>query len=84
MFIHEVTALVPVLMDCHYAFAVYTTQRTQQRWPLVLAAQTQTDMKDWVTVFEAERGTVRVKLRGLLVTPPVVSVLLCCSVEPVV
>ncbi|XP_040048008.2 tectonin beta-propeller repeat-containing protein 1 [Gasterosteus aculeatus] len=50
VFIHEVTALVPVLMDCHYAFAVYTTQRTQQRWPLVLAAQTQTDMKDWLSL----------------------------------
>lgn len=48
--IHEVTALVPVVMDCHYAFAVYTTQRTKQRWPLILAAQTEKDMNDWVTV----------------------------------
>uniref|UniRef100_A0A8C3ARJ0 Tectonin beta-propeller repeat-containing protein 1 n=1 Tax=Cyclopterus lumpus TaxID=8103 RepID=A0A8C3ARJ0_CYCLU len=48
VFIHEVTALVPVVMDCHYAFAVYTTQRTKQRWPLVLAAQTEKDMNDWL------------------------------------
>lgn len=49
MFINEVTALVPVLRDGHYAFAVYTVQRTKQRWPLVLAAQTEKDMNDWVT-----------------------------------
>ncbi|XP_031727989.1 tectonin beta-propeller repeat-containing protein 1 isoform X2 [Anarrhichthys ocellatus] len=48
VFVHEVTALVPVFMDCHYAFAVYTTQRTKQRWPLVLAAQTEKDMNDWL------------------------------------
>ncbi|XP_032392305.1 tectonin beta-propeller repeat-containing protein 1 [Etheostoma spectabile] len=48
VFINEVTALVPVLRDCHYAFAVYTTQRTKQRWPLVLAAQTEQDMNDWL------------------------------------
>uniref|UniRef100_A0A3B4TWI6 Tectonin beta-propeller repeat-containing protein 1 n=1 Tax=Seriola dumerili TaxID=41447 RepID=A0A3B4TWI6_SERDU len=49
VFINDVTALVPVLRDCHYAFAVYTAQRTKQRWPLVLAAQTEKDMNDWVT-----------------------------------
>lgn len=48
VFINEVTALVPVLRDCHYAFAVYTAQRTKQRWPLVLAAQTEKDMDDWL------------------------------------
>lgn len=49
IFISEVTVLVPVLRDCPHAFAVYTAQRTRQRWPLVLAAQTQKDMDDWVT-----------------------------------
>lgn len=49
VFINEVTALVPVLRDCHYAFAVYTAERTKQRWPLVLAAQSEKDMSDWVT-----------------------------------
>lgn len=48
MFINEVTALVPVLRHGHYAFAVYTAERTKQRWPLVLAAQTEKDMNDWV------------------------------------
>lgn len=55
VFINEVTALVPVLRDCHYAFAVYTAQRTKQRWPLVLAAQTEKDMNDWVTVAQKIR-----------------------------
>lgn len=49
MFINEVTALVPVLRDGLYAFAMYTAQRTRQRWPLVLAAATEKDMNDWVT-----------------------------------
>lgn len=48
VFISEVTALVPVLRDCHYAFAVYTAERTKQRWPLVLAAQSERDMIDWL------------------------------------
>ncbi|XP_075994938.1 tectonin beta-propeller repeat-containing protein 1 isoform X2 [Genypterus blacodes] len=48
VFVSEVTALVPVLRDCPHAFAVYTAQRTRQRWPLVLAAQTQKDMDDWL------------------------------------
>ncbi|KAJ4932313.1 hypothetical protein JOQ06_010737 [Pogonophryne albipinna] len=48
--INEVTALVPVLRDCHHAFAVYTTQRTKQRGPLVLAAHTEKDMNDWLSL----------------------------------
>ncbi|XP_068192159.1 tectonin beta-propeller repeat-containing protein 1 isoform X1 [Antennarius striatus] len=50
VFIHEVTALVPVLRDGLYAFAVYTAQRTRQRWPLVLAAQSEKDMNDWLSL----------------------------------
>ncbi|KAM9780644.1 tectonin beta-propeller repeat-containing protein 1 [Neosynchiropus ocellatus] len=50
VFINEVTALVPVLRDCHYAFAVYTAQRTKARSPLVLAAQTEQDLNDWLTL----------------------------------
>lgn len=48
--IHEVTALVPLLRDDYFAFALYTADRTKQRWPLVLAAQTEKDMNDWVTL----------------------------------
>lgn len=50
VFINEITALVPVLRDCYYAFAVYTAQKTKQRWPLVLAAQTEKDMNDWLSL----------------------------------
>uniref|UniRef100_A0A3B5AZT0 Tectonin beta-propeller repeat-containing protein 1 n=1 Tax=Stegastes partitus TaxID=144197 RepID=A0A3B5AZT0_9TELE len=50
VFINEVTVLVPVLRDCHYAFAVYTAERTKQRWPLVLAAPTEQDMDDWLSL----------------------------------
>ncbi|CAL1588434.1 unnamed protein product [Knipowitschia caucasica] len=48
--ISEITALVPVIRDCYYAFAVYTAQRTKQRWPLVLAAQTEKDLMDWLSL----------------------------------
>uniref|UniRef100_A0A3Q2NRW5 Tectonin beta-propeller repeat-containing protein 1 n=1 Tax=Fundulus heteroclitus TaxID=8078 RepID=A0A3Q2NRW5_FUNHE len=48
VFINEVTALVPVLHDCHYTFAVYTAERTKQRWPLVLAAPSEKEMNDWL------------------------------------
>ncbi|XP_063761048.1 tectonin beta-propeller repeat-containing protein 1 isoform X2 [Eleginops maclovinus] len=48
--INEVTALIPVLRDCHHAFAVYTAQRTKQRGPLVLAAPTDKDMNDWLSL----------------------------------
>nr|XP_061830301.1 tectonin beta-propeller repeat-containing protein 1-like isoform X3 [Nerophis lumbriciformis] len=50
VFINEVTALVPVIRDCHYAFAVYTGQRSRQRCPLLLAALTEQDMNDWLTL----------------------------------
>ncbi|KAM9745169.1 tectonin beta-propeller repeat-containing protein 1 [Menidia menidia] len=48
VYINEVTVLEPVLRDCPYAFAVYTAERTKQRWPLVLAAQTEQDMNEWL------------------------------------
>ncbi|XP_054891792.1 tectonin beta-propeller repeat-containing protein 1 [Poeciliopsis prolifica] len=48
VFINEVTALVPVLQDCHFTFAVYTAERTKQRWPLILAAPSEKDMNEWL------------------------------------
>ena len=48
VFVSEVTAMVPVLGDCHHAFSVYTAQRTRRRGPLLLAAPTDQDMTDWV------------------------------------
>lgn len=50
VFVNEVTALVPLLRDGHFAFAVYTPERTKQRWPLILAAHSEQDVNDWVTV----------------------------------
>lgn len=49
VFVNEVTALVPLLRDGHFAFGVYTPDRTRQRWPLILAAHAEQDVNDWVT-----------------------------------
>ncbi|XP_061160008.1 tectonin beta-propeller repeat-containing protein 1 isoform X1 [Syngnathus typhle] len=65
IFINEITALVPVARDCHYAFAVYTGYRTRQRSPLVLAAQTEKDMNDWLSLL----SDVCCECRGIA-TPP--------------
>lgn len=43
------TALVPVLNEAKHAFALYTPDRTRQRWPVRLAAATEQDMNDWVS-----------------------------------
>uniref|UniRef100_A0A8C8C3E7 Tectonin beta-propeller repeat-containing protein 1 n=1 Tax=Oncorhynchus tshawytscha TaxID=74940 RepID=A0A8C8C3E7_ONCTS len=40
-FINEVTILVPVLNDSKHTFAIYTAERTKQRWPIRLAAATE-------------------------------------------
>ncbi|KAM9471956.1 tectonin beta-propeller repeat-containing protein 1 isoform 1-T3 [Salvelinus alpinus] len=51
VFISDVTVLVPVLKEnSHHAFAVYTSDSTKQRWPLILAAQTEKDMADWLSL----------------------------------
>lgn len=48
-FINEVTILVPVLSsDSKHTFAIYTPERTKQRWPIRLAAATELEMHDWV------------------------------------
>jgi len=48
VFINEVTILVPVLNDSKHTFAIYTAERTKQRWPIRLAAATELEMYDWV------------------------------------
>ncbi|XP_061604739.1 tectonin beta-propeller repeat-containing protein 1 [Phyllopteryx taeniolatus] len=63
--INEVTALVPVLRDCHYAFAAYTAHRTRLRSPLVLAAQTEKDMNDWLRLL----SDVCCNCRGITALP---------------
>lgn len=49
VFLNEVTALVPVLSEAKHSFALYTPERTRQRWPVRLAAATEQDMSDWVS-----------------------------------
>lgn len=49
VFLNEVTALVPVFNEAKHSFALYTPERTRQRWPVRLAAATEQDMSDWVS-----------------------------------
>ncbi|XP_046888436.1 tectonin beta-propeller repeat-containing protein 1 [Hypomesus transpacificus] len=49
-FINEVTILVPVLNDAKHTFAIYTAERTKQRWPIRLAAATELEMHDWLAL----------------------------------
>ncbi|ROL48460.1 Tectonin beta-propeller repeat-containing protein 1 [Anabarilius grahami] len=50
VFINEVTILVPVLNDSKHTFAIYTAERTKQRWPIRLAAATELEMHDWLAL----------------------------------
>ncbi|XP_077057240.1 tectonin beta-propeller repeat-containing protein 1 isoform X2 [Siphateles boraxobius] len=50
VFINEVTILVPVLNDSKHTFAIYTAERTKQRWPIRLAATTELEMYDWLAL----------------------------------
>ncbi|XP_074201782.1 tectonin beta-propeller repeat-containing protein 1 isoform X1 [Camelus bactrianus] len=50
VFLNEVTALVPMLHEAKHSFALYTPERTQQRWPVRLAAATEQDMSDWLAL----------------------------------
>ncbi|XP_047465062.1 tectonin beta-propeller repeat-containing protein 1 [Mugil cephalus] len=49
-FINEVTILVPVLNDSKHTFAIYTPERTKQRWPIRVAAATELEMHDWLAL----------------------------------
>uniref|UniRef100_A0A7N9AXA1 Tectonin beta-propeller repeat-containing protein 1 n=1 Tax=Mastacembelus armatus TaxID=205130 RepID=A0A7N9AXA1_9TELE len=49
-FVNEVTILVPVLNDSKHTFAIYTAERTKQRWPIRLAAATELEMHDWLAL----------------------------------
>ncbi|KAE8284422.1 Tectonin beta-propeller repeat-containing protein 1 [Larimichthys crocea] len=49
-FVNEVTILVPVLSDSKHTFAIYTPERTKQRWPIRLAAATELEMHDWLAL----------------------------------
>ncbi|XP_060883536.1 tectonin beta-propeller repeat-containing protein 1 isoform X4 [Labrus mixtus] len=49
-FINEVTILVPVLNDYKHTFAIYTPERTKQRWPIRVSAATELEMHDWLAL----------------------------------
>ncbi|XP_075890776.1 tectonin beta-propeller repeat-containing protein 1 [Nelusetta ayraudi] len=49
-FVNEITILVPVLSDSKHTFAIYTPERTKQRWPIRLAAATELEMHDWLAL----------------------------------
>ncbi|KAG9264374.1 tectonin beta-propeller repeat-containing protein 1-like [Astyanax mexicanus] len=48
--IREVTALVPVLWESLFALAVYTAERTRQRWPILLATESHHDLENWLSL----------------------------------
>ncbi|XP_075421580.1 tectonin beta-propeller repeat-containing protein 1 isoform X4 [Ascaphus truei] len=50
MFLNEVTILVPVLNDAKHSFAIFTPEKTKQRWPVRLAAATEQEMHDWLVL----------------------------------
>ncbi|XP_053412667.1 tectonin beta-propeller repeat-containing protein 1 isoform X4 [Nycticebus coucang] len=50
VFLNEVTVLVPVLSEGKHSFALYTPERTRQRWPVRLTASTNQDMNDWLAL----------------------------------
>ncbi|ETE63932.1 Tectonin beta-propeller repeat-containing protein 1, partial [Ophiophagus hannah] len=47
MFLNEVTILVEILNEAKHSFALYTPERTKQRWPVRLATTTEQEMHDW-------------------------------------
>ncbi|XP_013376620.1 PREDICTED: tectonin beta-propeller repeat-containing protein 1 isoform X3 [Chinchilla lanigera] len=63
VFLNEVTALVPVLNEAKHSFALYTPERTRQRWPVRLAATTEQDMNDWLALLSLSCCESR-KIRG--------------------
>ncbi|XP_069761521.1 tectonin beta-propeller repeat-containing protein 1 isoform X3 [Narcine bancroftii] len=50
LFLNEVTILVPIANEAKHSFAIYTPERTKQRWPIRLATVTEQDMYDWLAV----------------------------------
>ncbi|KAM6407791.1 tectonin beta-propeller repeat-containing protein 1 isoform 2-T2 [Rhynochetos jubatus] len=50
LFLNEVTIIVEVLNEAKHSFALYTPERTKQRWPIRLAATTEQEMHDWLSL----------------------------------
>ncbi|CAJ0937435.1 unnamed protein product, partial [Ranitomeya imitator] len=63
LFLNEVTILVPVLNDAKHSFAIYTSETTKQRWPVRLAAATEQEMHDWLSLLSRSCCEIR-KVQG--------------------
>uniref|UniRef100_A0ABM5EZ52 Tectonin beta-propeller repeat-containing protein 1 isoform X1 n=1 Tax=Pogona vitticeps TaxID=103695 RepID=A0ABM5EZ52_9SAUR len=50
VFLNEVTILVEILNETKPSFALYTPEKTKQRWPIRLAAATEQEMHDWLAL----------------------------------
>ncbi|KAL7979240.1 hypothetical protein Chor_015264, partial [Crotalus horridus] len=50
MFLNEVTILVEILNEAKHSFALYTPEKTKQRWPIRLAASTEQEMRHWLAL----------------------------------
>lgn len=50
LFLNEVTILVPIANEAKHSFAIYTPERTKQRWPIRLSTATEQEMYDWLAV----------------------------------
>ncbi|XP_064009820.1 tectonin beta-propeller repeat-containing protein 1 isoform X2 [Pogoniulus pusillus] len=50
VFLNEVTIIVEILNEAKHSFALYTPERTKQRWPIRLAATTEQEMQDWLSL----------------------------------
>ncbi|XP_048407560.1 tectonin beta-propeller repeat-containing protein 1 isoform X1 [Stegostoma tigrinum] len=50
VFSNEITILVPMASETKHSFAIYTPDRTKQRWPIRLATTTEQEMYDWLAV----------------------------------
>ncbi|XP_053132794.1 tectonin beta-propeller repeat-containing protein 1 [Hemicordylus capensis] len=50
VFLNEITILVEILNEAKHSFALYTPEKTKQRWPIRLAATTEQEMHDWLAL----------------------------------
>ncbi|XP_066496875.1 tectonin beta-propeller repeat-containing protein 1 [Tiliqua scincoides] len=63
VFLNEVTILVEILNEAKHSFALYTPEKTKQRWPIRLAATTEQDMHDWLALLSTSCCESR-RIRG--------------------
>ncbi|CAN2390458.1 autophagosome maturation [Pristimantis euphronides] len=63
LFLNEITIVVPVLNDAKHSFAIYTPEKTKQRWPDRLAATTEQEMHDWLSLLNRSCCEIR-KVQG--------------------